>query len=169
MKDRIFYTDVNLFGPNELKFDMECGSTFFVGNIIDLKHCCPEDLEAATTKQQEVLEYAGLRYISGDRELTTDRLYHRTDDNILVTYGDDIAGKERSTKRPLITLLDDCISSISHVSLCDNMIKKLSEKAYSYNCHTIVTGYFHPSELIDIEYNGIRIIVLPKGRSVVSI
>ena len=165
MKDRVFYTDVNLFGPNELTFHEECGLTYLVGNTVDLRCCKTSAVQEAEQKQQELIDFAGDKYISGDRELRSDHLYHKTDDNVLMTYGDDIFDIKRHTDRPLIRPLSAVMYHLNRVKLNNHSLELIAIKAYRHSCKTIVLSYFHPPKLIDIEYNGINIIILPKGRT----
>jgi len=170
MKDRVFYTDINLFGKDELKFYMECGSSYYVGNIVDLKYSSEDKKEEAENQIKRIIDFAEDRYVSGDRELTLDRLYHKTDDGILITYGDDIFCKKRKTCRPFINPLSASLDKLRKKNeLSEDELNKISLKASQYSCHTIVLGYFNPDSLLDIEYNSIRIIILPKGRTCINI
>lgn len=170
MKYRVFYTDTNLFSKEELPLYLECGNSYYLGNIVDSIYSPPSKQKQIKNKIQEIIEFAGDRYVSGDRELIPDRLYHIIDDDILITYGDNIFNKKRYSQYSIWRYIFAFFYKVflrykTKEFILDNELRLISDKAIHYNCTTIVMSYFNPTTIIDTEYNGIRIIILPKGRT----
>lgn len=172
MKSRVFYTDINLYGHDERDIFLESGFSYYVGNIVDLKHT--EREKEAIRKINEIKSFAKDRYITGDRELTNRNLQYIIDDEILVTYGDHIIEGHRDTKRTLL-----CYAFNGIHNYFDKLLRRkepnefdlelIIKEAKNNKCHTIVMSYFNNKKIIDFEYKNIRIIILPKGRTCIQI
>jgi len=190
MKTYFVYSDLHLFGPHEVRdviLDMISKDCIYLGDIIDLKNCKKEFIQAAKDAIISLERQLERRYVHGNHELTPFQDIYIAD-GVLFTHGDfQIWGQKRaqafrskkpgsgSVKRWLSKALNVGREALTTGELKEKHIKSLMSFAKSYNCHTIVIGHRHPKELIDNTYtnakNGekIRIIVVPRGISTIRV
>ena len=168
MKEYTFYTDINLYGRDDRPFYEECGNLYLLGNIVDLRFCKKELYREANEKQNTLLSKYGNKYLTGDRSLLDCNLYTK-EENILFTYGDTIFQDRVVDRNDNFIPVRRLMYNLHKVKLNCYALEYLSIFAFRHSCNTIITGYFNPSSIIDEEYNGVRIIILPAGRTTLTL
>lgn len=129
-------------------------------------------------------------YVSGNHEVSTGKHLGRPDvliqniigNRMLFTHGDiplwsAKAVKKWRSKRPgkskfmitLIKMMNFVRNNKSKTELSEKKLKKLSTFASMYACDIIVIGHTHPTQLIDVMYEGVRIINVPRGKTTITI
>lgn len=158
-------------------------NTILLGDIIDLA-CCPKKNLNFLRRDYALLkkEY-GERYISGNHERDwNDQLqFSVIRDGVYFCHGDLLSNFEKwraYRKKPqgagfLKSIWVDFAEDFEWLkekrNLPEAFITNAVQKAAGARCHTVVCGHFHPKEKIELVVNGIRIIVLPKGKSVIEV
>lgn len=177
MKRFKLFTDIHEFGCYAIDCPLEFGEDcYYLGDNVDLSCCRPEDVESARTKLAAYKQAFKGRYVSGNHEL--EEVNHLKVDNVLMTHGDYIfwpkvqADAYRSRKAGMGWLGRFAINLVVGEVLAQrnweiNRLTKIRchRLAKKYGCDTIVCGHWHPRTLQDFVYRGIRIIVLPRGKT----
>jgi L-rhamnose isomerase len=53
--------------------------------------------------------------------------------------------------------------------MSDQFFLNAAAKAKAFNCTTYICGHFHPQQIVDKKVDGIRILILPKGRTEIEL
>lgn len=177
MKRFKFFTDVHEYGCYEIPCQWEFGEDcFYLGDNVDLSCCRPEDIESARLKLRAYKHAFKGRFVSGNHEL--EEVNHLKVGNVLLTHGDYIfwpkaqADAYRRRKPGMGAIMRFAVKWAVGVFLAQRdweinrlMKHRCLQLARKYGCSTIVCGHWHPRTLQDFVYRGVRIVVLPRGRT----
>ncbi|MBD3313540.1 hypothetical protein GF345_03790 [Candidatus Woesearchaeota archaeon] len=176
------YCDLHTGAPHEIPLDefTFTKNTVFLGDNFDLKNCLKTDLEAIIAKRQDVMERCrrtGGIYVTGNHSLDDNHLYD-TRDGILFMHGDlaiNHSAKRNTSRRMGRSRIAWSYLKIYYAVVPDSIpvFNSLLRKAYALaeenDCHTILMGHFHPMRMIEKDYKGKRIIIMPRGKNEISI
>ena len=177
MKKFVFFADIHKYGCYAIDCELEYHKdSYYLGDNIDLACCAHEDVFRAQEELAEIKEKFGDRYISGNHELEPGN--HVKVGNVLLTHGDYVLWPKAQAdayraRKPGIGPLARFLVWLSVgklLALRDWKISRLGRHrcfklAKEYGCDTIVIGHWHPLTIKDFTFKGIRIIVLPRGRT----
>lgn len=173
--------DAHLFAPNELKikFNPEDKNEYLIGDNIDLANCSNKDVAIATDTYNQLKISYGKRMIDGNHcriSLTNDLIFPKA--GVIMAHGDfESWGPEKATeyrskphgaglfKRKLLVRAIEAYEKSVGRTLDQQFIENAVKLAKSHGCHTYVAGHLHPKEMIDIVADGIRIIIVPRGKT----
>lgn len=152
--------------------------TILLGDIVDRTCCHKKDLVNVVKIQAHLMRLHRDNYTDGNHEANLPKAVGLTMNGILFTHGDDEANPTKWRKyradhklgggaglfkriaiMPFISLFNELVGGKPK----EDFYKRAAFRAKANNCHTYVCGHFHPKKLIDIKYDGIRIIVVPQG------
>lgn len=180
----IIYNDVHLYGPHSLNVEIdtyvEGAITVYLGDNIDMNHVKKKDIPEAMKKLKNCWEYFAERFCPGNHELDMvpgHRSY--VTNGICFEHGDYLFwGEERRAKymakkkpganwfmRMFIIATFDSLRKFWPARYDDDFKERAWARATLLTCHTIVMGHKHPTKKADFSYDGVRIIVLPRGRN----
>ncbi len=186
-KELVIYSDLHIGAPTEIKEKIICTkNTIFLGDNFDLKNTLKNNLNEIEKLRLETIQNCrkvGGIYISGNHSLESIKSnFYQIRESVLFLHGDVIdAGIGRANiwrkifrkgKSKLYwLLLREYRKYFSGET--SSFKKRYFERAYNLakinKCHTIVMGHFHPKKLIDLNYNGVRIIFVPRGKSKIKL
>lgn len=176
------YTDLHLFGPYATKDKIEkLRNTILLGDIIDAANAKTKEVPAAKAKIKELTDLFGLKYVYGNHELEGVRNNKYIENGVYFTHGDlesnydkwfvyrfKKAGAgwlKRNIWSRLVNEFEDEIERNPRTTF----LIEAARAAKIHGCHTYVCGHLHPKKLVDVTYNGIRIVVLPRGLTVINL
>ena len=158
-------TGLNLLTPDE--------NFILLGDIVDLSGCRKKDKHKAKLTKDVLLSTHGDNYITGNHDLGFKNKWV-IKDKVLFTHGDyvfwsrDKANKYRKKNsgrswfgRCLIWLGEHVRGSYSSWKTKDLISASIIAK--SFDCHTIIVGHKHPNRVLDIKFQGVRCICVPRG------
>lgn len=187
----IIYNDIHCFSPialmthEQLKTsilkDLGEGHTVIsLGDNVDIANCLESDLNDACGLRYWIYKNVNT-YYSGNHELET-FLIRSNIPSIHFTHGDfekwgtEKALKYRSRKpcaskfkRKFIIPLVEWAEQFGVNRATEKFIQNAVKITKANSCHTYVCGHIHPKKEIRILRDGIRILVLPRGRNVLNI
>lgn len=160
-------------------------NTVFLGDNFDLKNAKKECLTLIERKREATIEKCkkvGGIYISGNHSLKPLEMHQKAiRDNILFIHGDIIdwgfkkAEKWRN-KQKGVGITGHIITRVfKNVYEGGTTIFRKKHKLRAYqlakenNCDTIVVGHFHPEKLKERRYKDVRIIIVPRGKTVLDL
>jgi hypothetical protein len=183
VKRYTFFTDVHEYGAHAMSVDWEYGpECFSLGDNVDLSCCRWDQFWLAWQRRRELKEKFGERYIPGNHELELGDNDFLKVDHILMTHGDylfwSLEHAERYRKqKPCAGFFKYWFTKIvfgwilSQVTWPIRQIVK--ERAYKlakrFECSIVVCGHWHPTKLVKLEYKGITLIVLPRGKTTLEL
>ena len=181
----VIYSDIHKGAPHETKFDLfqalEVEDAYFTGDIYDLKNTEKSKLKHYENEFKEFKKKAGARYILGNHECMKPDEYYVKRDHVLLCHGHTLVYSEDKVKRWENKKIGKSklrywIYRLKHlgkkiVSKEYKPSEELKEKCYNlckaYECNTIVFGHTHRH--CDIKFKGIRIINVPRGRTIIDV
>jgi UDP-2,3-diacylglucosamine pyrophosphatase LpxH len=189
MKKYSIYADLHLGHPfaMESKFIFD-KNTIFLGDNVDIKNAKKSELKGLIQLRKELIKKCGLAkgiYISGNHSLEPieNRKYlFAVRDNILFTHGDVIcwgltkarlyrsffsAGKGHVSW--VILKYMRRIFPMPFSGLSKKQMESAVNFAKTYNCKTIVMAHFHPKKVIKLKADSIKIIIVPRGRTIITL
>lgn len=149
--------------------------TILLGDIIDMANC----EKGAVLKYRQMMDTLrlrhGARYLCGNHERKTlvNELYIHG--KVLFAHGDieadpdrwhEYRGKTQGAgwfKRTFIIPFIREAEQIIERKPKEDFLKRASALAKEHGCETYVCGHFHPQEIINSFYDGVRIIIVPRG------
>lgn len=153
-------------------------NTMLLGDIVDLSCCDKNSLQNANRVHEYLEAKHGDNYLDGNHDpeypIGTFKIIH----GIYFTHGDIDANPIKWSKYRRNHLKKQGagwfkkLFIMNTVSLFNELLGgkpkpdffvRASVEAKKYNCHTYVGAHFHPKQLIDVNYDGIRIVVVPQG------
>ena len=181
MKKYKFFNDIHKFGCYEIDCQLEFGEDcYYLGDNIDLSCCKKSDVFRALECLEYYKEQFKGRFVSGNHELGA--VNHLKVDDILMTHGDYIfwpkiqadAYRNRNVgmspaMRFLVWLSVGEALSIRNWEISRLMKHRAFKLAKKHKCTTIVMGHWHPRTIQDFTYKGIRVIVLPRGKTEIEL
>lgn len=177
------FSDYHLGHPFALKPNFKFGRNIvFLGDNFDIKNNLKSEISNIIKQRKEIIEKcrkSGGIYLSGNHSLIPLKNKKRliaVRNNILFLHGDIIQwGKAAVLYRSLFspgrskfywTILKYWRKL--HPGNCSKLKKRQINAAVNlakqYHCKTIVIAHFHPEKIIDMTKEGIRIIVVPRGK-----
>jgi predicted phosphodiesterase len=181
--DITFITDTHLRGVDPvtspeieaiLLADSVPSDVILGGDIVDVKNA--KDVEEAMCLRDRITKHFGEQYLWGNHEMGFSKLRGLLREHVFITHGDfELYGEEKALKRR--TAEPGCgvfMRSLKWIgskfwgvfgwsSLGEKDKIALSRKAFQSGAKVILIGHVHPKKMIDIVYDGIRIIVAPRG------
>lgn len=187
-----FFTDLHYGTPIEIRDDLVLqeiegdlfvpynreivsNNVYLLGDIIDLKRVKNHRLNY-WKEQHKILEKAFFnRYVSGNHELTTKNIDLKLGTKLLThgdfaLWGESQAQNFRAKRAGQGYGLGSKIVQVfrsGHVSKAD--AKKLAIYARLHCADTIICGHIHPKTIFDDYVCGVRVIVLPRGKTVLEL
>lgn len=184
-------TDVHEGAPNEIKvqYNPMDKDEYLLGDIVDLANCTIGDVPKYKRRRLELkaaYNQDKLRYIDGNhcRIILHDqciRLFDRYGKLVVMYHGDYISwGAEKSLsyrskklgasffKRQILVRAIEQFEETIGRRLTDVKLDMV-KKAKADGASTIIIGHCHPKETIDEVIQGVRIIILKRGRSEVDL
>jgi hypothetical protein len=154
------------------------------GDIVDYQNCLKKDVPKYLELIKSLKDKFGDRYILGNHELRAIpcKGFYKHNSGVIFRHGDhefwgekklDLYIKKATPgagwlKRNLIARQIDWIRRIYTAKCSDEFFKRAADTARQHKCHTIVFGHKHPLNIVDKVYDGIRVIVLPRGRNIIT-
>jgi len=179
----IIYNDIHKFAPHEMDVEYNYGSNvIYNGDIVDLGACSYGDLPKANEFLQDLIEKSKGNFTSGNHEKTMEHQFV-VKGEILFTHGDLIFkdvisarnfrwGREGSGWfRRLYVHAGSYLRSFlkKNKEISDGDMAGAIAWATKHNCSTVVCGHKHPKNKLTRIKNGVRLIVLPRGRNVIEL
>lgn len=177
--------DTHLFAPNEMKVDFngENQNEYLLGDIVDLANCKKKEVDKAYLEYKKLKDIYGRRFLCGNHErisVTNDLISPK--DGVILAHGDfESWGHEKAFeyrskphgagafKRKFVVGMVEAFEKSVGRDLDQKFIEAAVKLAKDYGCHTYIAGHLHPKEMIDIIADGIRIIIVPRGKTEVEI
>lgn len=164
------------------------GLTVLNGDIVDLS-CCPnKDVKGLKDYQKSLLLKWGDKYISGNHDLIGEQniiqvIATKSGNKVLFTHGDLVKDAKKWSEyrykkagAGFLKLLwvafadtQDWVKDKINTSKLEPMFTSAATWANDYDCKYIVMGHLHPRKKIEIERDGVTIIILPKGFNTLEI
>lgn len=185
VQDLVFRVDEHRGAPNEMLIEHEFGpNVFYLGDNYDLAECRSADVVKLLVARQTLMDKAGDNYIDGNHERSSivNKTIIRTigKNRIVMAHGDfeswgsDKAIAYRSGTKgagmlkrglwvPALSLYERGIGRNPSKSF----IKTASLFAKDHGCNVYICGHLHPKKQFDAVVNGVRVIILKRGRTVI--
>lgn len=153
-------------------------NTILLGDIVDLSCCDKNSLQNANRVHEYLEEKHGTNYLDGNHDPEYPIGTFKILNSIYITHGDLEANPEKwpqYRKKHLKKQGAGWLKKLfimNTVSLFNELIggrpkieffQRAAKRAKANNCHTYICGHLHPKKLIDVNYDGIRIVVVPQG------
>lgn len=181
------YTDLHLGAPHgmhEFEADLlkaaEDENTFFTGDIFDMKNTRKSKVAHYRIMMEKLKIIAGDRYIIGNHECEKPKSYFTKKQGVLFTHGHKLKWSEKRIKKwenkevgkgKLGYLMYRFMHLFMRRGKNGTPSKKLRKKCEryckEYGCHTIIYGHTHQE--YDGMYKDIRIVNVPRGRTVLDV
>lgn len=174
-------TDLHLFGPYARKDSIEkTKNTILIGDIVEGANCKKKDIPLVEKTIKELTEKFGEKYIYGNHEREGIKNNHYIENGIYFTHGDlesnydkwmEYRFKPKGAgwfKRNIWSKIVNEFDELDREPKTDFLIAA-SNVAKKNGCKTYVAGHFHPKKLIDVTYNGVRIVIVPRGLTVINL
>ncbi len=184
-KEFIIYSDLHIGGPKEIRMPfLFSKNTVFLGDNFEIKNSLRSNLVNIKRLRKETrkkcLKNGGI-YVSGNHSLQNKDLQFKRGKILflhgdLIHYGKEGAEKWRKKKQGKSKTYWYLLKYYKKI-VSDDRVNPLEirylEGAYSTaiknNCNVVLMGHFHKKKLIDIKYKGIRIIIVPRGKTIIRI
>ena len=187
------YSDVHLMAPHYVSgLESEIQSkdlvkerygvedVFLTGDIIDVDNCKRKHLQLAKDRVKDLKKIHGAHYLLGNHECQEPERYFFKYKNVLFTHGHTLfwdlkkiakwenkKGGMKWWRYKLYALTHHSGRNGKPLKLSTEKIIEFSSLAKSFGCNTIVFGHTH--RVYDETYHGVRIINVPKGRTILDI
>jgi hypothetical protein len=179
-----FFVDAHLEGPHQIEVDWQYGpDCYYLGDNVDIKWGTGRYWVKVSLLKWFQLMFKD-RFVRGNHELNVidapDYIVVNgfTSNGILMTHGDHLFWGEKIAdtyrgrkpvknwfRRFLIGFFTGFMAQFLTVPISQGFKERAFEKAKKLGCRTVVCGHWHPHKMVDFSYRGIRIIVLPRGRT----
>lgn len=185
LQELIFRVDEHRGAPNEILIAHEFGpNVFYLGDNHDLAECRPDNVVNLTAARQTLEDRAGDNYIDGNHERnskvnkTIIRTIGKTrivmahgdfeswGDERAISYRSDTKGSgmlKRGVWVPGLSLYETFVGR----SPSKSFIKTASLFAKDHGCNVYICGHLHPKKQFDAIVDGVRVIILKRGRTVI--
>lgn len=181
------YSDLHIGAPYEIKEKLKFGkNVIFLGDNFDISYVLKKNVPKIKKLREETLrkvKKSGSIFIDGNHELKG--LDSKKDfikiKKTLFLHGDLIDKslkkairwrKQKPGFNKLVWNLCGIYRKIykGHVNkLNKKMIKRALELAKKFEVNQLVLGHFHPKKLRKFEINGVKIFLIPRGKTVLKI
>jgi len=180
--------DLHLFSENEISCSLtpRNHNQYLLGDIVDMANVSAKDLETAKAVLYKLMADFGPNFIPGNHERLTaineTRIIQTENGKIILAHGDfESWGEDKAMayrRRPwgakwfkrniLVRAIDDYEHHFKRNFSID-FRNRAGALALRNGCGTYICGHLHPKEMIDIVHNGIRLIVLKRGKTVLDL
>jgi len=174
-----FYSDLHFYAVHEINETLVFNdTTYFIGDIVDLRGCKNSEVEEVEAKRIEIQEKSKGKYLNGNHELAHDSEIDIILDGICITHGDVFDHDSEKyydwhyKKQPGSTWFRRFYIGIAYwfrenfqKSVSKACLQKAATYACSEGCHTIVFGHKHPNKVVDKMINETRVICVPRGKT----
>lgn len=179
------YTDFHDFAVHGFGFDGNILSPstpndYYLGDNVDLVHCCEDEISTAMKAIRIIEKNWVRRGVAGNHELNKINMpdFLVVGDTLL-THGDWLFWKPEHVVA--YRAGTPAKSRLSHSGVVDflrhlpqpvfnpSILERIKRYADMYGCKMVVCGHRHPRQLVETNYKGIQIAVLPRGRTEVEI
>jgi predicted phosphodiesterase len=190
----VFVTDLHLYAPHAIEapgFWDEDPSHYSLGDMFDLKCQKRRTPQSEGMTRMRALHrflqlYKG-RFVRGNHELNRidgpDELVVEGDTGrIVLTHGDLLFwGKGRSflyrSQKPGANVWQRLWTGFTcgilarrfGLSVKIDFLERAAEIAQRHQAGTVVCGHWHPPKLLELQHQGVRIFVLPRGKTVLHL
>ncbi len=154
---------------------VEKDNCYALGDIFDLKNAEANELAGLLIEYNEYRELFKDRLVSGNHEGNDLPINIHLDNKILLTHYDwalwDAAkvNKFRNEKRGQGCGIPQWIASKTHGKVGKTDKKNAAAYAKKYNSTCIIGGHTHTKKLIDEVVDGVRVIFLPVGKTILDL
>lgn len=184
----ICFNDIHRYAPNEIKVKLEYGpNVYYLGDIFDLKNC-RKDMVPFVREELRTSRFKARYYVSGNHDplesgYDPDVMFIITNGKpVIFSHGDEVSwGREkargfrrksngasvfhRNIVVPIISWYERTIGRTP--SKAD--IQRAVSMAKAREATTHIMGHYHPKETYDQVHDGVRIVILKRGRNEVEI
>lgn len=192
MEQFTIYSDLHLGAPDEIKENLEFNkNSIFLGDNFDFENTPKTDLEKFLKLRKEAMEKAaesGSIFIDGNHELVElkeDNFYAVKEETIFLhgdvfNYGFEGAKKWRTKRKGgrskfyvmlyklFRKICPNNINTYTFLFFGKKVLKRAAEFAKEKKCKRIVFGHFHLKKMFETIQDGIKILCVPRGKSVVT-
>ena len=173
------WTDTHLFAPNEIPLDAGPGDVL-IGDIVDLANCSKRDVLLAKQVLMDLCKSGVYIFGNHERQGVVGQIFHVIN-RTAFAHGDlqsnpekwmDYRNKPHGAgwfKRVVIVHAIELAEKVLERPMRKEFLERASKLAKALNCDTYVCGHFHPKSRMETTFDGIKIVVLPRGRSEVDI
>lgn len=174
-------TDLHLFGPYARKDSIEkTKNTILLGDIVEGANCKKSDVPRVEEKIRLLTLLFGDKYIYGNHEREGIKNNHYIENGIYFTHGDlesnydkwmEYRFKKKGAgwfKRNIWSKIVNEFDELEREPKT-NFLIEASHAAKIHGCHTYVCGHLHPKKLIDVTYGGVRIVIVPRGHTLINL
>lgn len=177
--DTHLYSKYEVDGIRRKVLDLQASNNIILlGDIVDLSCCDKKSLQEANRVNEYLKQKHGNNYLDGNHDPIYPYGSHVIRNGIYFTHGDYEADPVKWTKYREKHLAKQGagwfkkLFIMNTVSLFNELVggkpkqeffERASDVAEKNGCHTYVGAHFHPKQLIDVNYGGIRIVVVPQG------
>lgn len=182
------FTDLHLFAPNEMRAHFDENKTYdqsviFLGDIFDLANCKKSFVPKLREICKNFIERHQRTFVLGNHERagTPFKFRYVVVNNTVFTHGDLEANPDKwgayrkkehgagFLKRTFIVPFIEDAEQIIDRKPKEDFLKRASTFAKEMGVTNYVCGHFHPKEMIVTDYDGVRIYILPRGQTVLSV
>lgn len=180
-----FITDTHLMAPNAVPASF-FGDEILLGDIIDLANCSNKQVPEGETAREKLKDRYKDKYLDGNHEryLPIGTYYifkSEKNGSVFCTHGDNESNRSRwidYRQKPHGASIFKRVFVVHAIEIAEKLLSRDMGKdfldaaaavAKAKGCSTYVCGHFHPKAIIDQVHNGIRIIVLPRGKTILDL
>ncbi len=182
----IIYNDTHELATNAIKTDVltvaAAPNVILAGDIIDGANCKKSEVAKAKELIRILKDRHGDNYIFGnhERQGTPSPNYLKIG-NAVIAHGDLEANQDKWIdyrlkpmgasffKRGIIVNAIEAAEKVINRKLKEDFLKNASKVAKSLSASIYICGHFHVDEVVSQDYDGIRIVTLPRGRNEIEI
>jgi len=174
--------DAHRKSPHEIKVSLH-NNEIILGDFYDLKNTLKYKLHQAEDEYENIKKIYGERYLPGNHERDPYKNTFYEDGNVLFHHGHRIFWSkekvEKDAKKPrgcgymrwigLSIIAPFRRMRLIQIGVRKKHLERVYQLAKKHKCDTVVCGHAHPRKIIDKTYKGIRLVVVPRGRSVIYV
>lgn len=182
----IIYTDIHELATNAIKTDVlkvqAAPNVRLIGDIIDGANCKKSEVSKAIDFMNILKARHGDNYIFGnhERQGMPAPCYIKLE-NAVLAHGDLEANFQKWLeyrnkamgasffKRGIIVNAIEAAEKIIHRTPKVEFLDNAAQIARYHGVKTYICGHFHPDSKIEVEHQGVKIIILPRGRNEIEI
>lgn len=196
-KTVVVWTDVHLFAPNQLMTPKEFvqvmnfnpyehGSTLLIGDIWDRVYCPKKQLPELEEQYAMFKKTLGPYMVSGNHSLVSPIGEFIKINDTVFTHGDLESSPERWTKyrekehglpggpwgffkKNVWSIAKEKFEEMRESSIDNEFLERCYQLCLKVGASHYVCGHKHPKKRVETTYKGVKITVLPRGRSEVQV
>jgi hypothetical protein len=187
----VVYNDIHMWASNALYMpysDFEFGpNKFYIGDVVDLANCRPEDKHSAVETWVDLKRKAGDNWIDGNHERMTVEQeciivkmpgLRRAvlDHGDYTSWGVEKAAAYRSKPKTagwfkrtfIVNTIETYEKSIGR-TMSDSFANEAAKLALTLGCTIYIGGHLHPTELVKRQVGSVTVIALPRGKNTILV